>query len=240
VKFRAGALEFNASVVESAQAPSAQTGNSLASMTIQFRAQKEAVHEQAMNEAQRCQNGGLFSFGDLDEADAEWRVRDSTSSYVGTEPWGINHHVWRIEQVERLRCHRLRLGSLDLEPYDYAEELADDGGVRLAARALVTEAQLEAISRLAGAMDVVREGVSDSPRRMWLSGYVWGERPEGLVAVLACEDVREPRVRLAGFAASAADDLADLVALLPLDEDEVRKRRHARRRVTDPDGWPLS
>jgi hypothetical protein len=238
MKFRAGDLEFNASVVESGQSVSSQTGNPLQLLTIQFRAQKAGMHEAAVTEALQRQSGGLYSIEET-TPDTEWRVRESNWTYVGSEPWGFNHHVWRIEQMERLACTGLRLGTIELEPYDYAEEVSDEH-VRLAARALVSEAHLEAISRLAGVLEVVRLGISDAPRQMRLSGYVWGERADGLGVVIACEDVREPRVTVSGFAGSLAADLEDLVALASVDGEELRRRRHAKRHVANVDGWELS
>ncbi len=239
MKFRAGDLEFNASVVESGSLASPQTGNALQTMTIQFRAQKEGVHETAVTEALERQSGGVFSLDDADQTETEWRVRESTWTYVGTEPWGVNHHVWRIEQVERFACEVLRVGSLDLQPYDYTEEVLPEGGVRLAARALATDADLEAISRMVGAVEVTRFGISDAPRQMRLTGYVWGERFEGPVVVLACEDVTEPRVTLAGFQGPADELLEDVLALQLIDVDALRERRHARRHVRNVDGWEL-
>jgi hypothetical protein len=240
VKFRAGELEFNASVVDSSQTRSPQTGNPLQLLTIQFRAQKAGVHEAAVTEALQRQSGGLFSLTETDEAENEWRVRESNWTYVGSEPWGVNHHVWRIEQVERFACSLLRLGSLELEPYDYVESVSDLGVVRLAARATVSDAQVEEVSRLRGTLEVTRVGISDEPRSMRLSGYVWGEGSEGLAVVVACEDVREPRVTLSGFDGSLAADLEDLVDLATLDRDALRQRRHARRRVENVDAWDLN
>jgi hypothetical protein len=240
VKFRAGELEFNASVVESSQQASPQTGNPLQLMTIQFRAQKEGVHEAAVSEALQRQSGGLYSLDESNAPEIEWRVRESNWTYVGTEPWGVNHHVWRIEQVERIACELLRLGDVQVEPYDYAEEVLPDGGVRLAARALVTESDLETISRMVGAIDVTRFGISDTPRQMRLSGYVWGERFEGLVVVLACVDVREPRVYVSGYDGDLAEDIEDLIQLGAVDAEALRLRRHARRRVKNVDGWELA
>jgi hypothetical protein len=152
--------------------------------------------------------------------------------------------VWRIEQVERLACERLVLGSIELDPYEYVEEV-HEGVVRLAARALAYEAELQALSKLDGVVDVVRVGISDTPRRMRL-GYVWGERPEGFVVVLRGEDAAEPRVTLQGV--SAPDDpVDDLVALLRakgvLGDDDLAllaRRRHAARHVTNIDSWSLS
>jgi hypothetical protein len=244
VKFRAGALEFNATVAEASEAPSPRTGDVLRSLTIQFRAQKLTMHEQVLEEAQHRQSGGLFSLADADQPEVEWRVRESRSQYVGSEPWGINHHIWLIEQVERLACERLIVGPIEVEPYEYTEEASDDGVLQLAARALISASDLEALSRISAAVDVVRGGISDRPRRMRVA-YVWGERPEGLACAIACEDEREPRVSLRG-PQSQGDTLGDLLAVLLaraiVDEPalaELRERRHAARRVTNVDAWPL-
>lgn len=240
MKFRADELEFNASIVESSQSPSPRTGSELQTMTIQFRAQKDVIHEQALAAAHKRASGGLFSLDESGQPEMEWRILDSSSTYVGTEPWGIHHHVWRVEQVERLACERLRLDSVELQPYDYAEEVSQaDGVVRLAARARISETDLETISRIAGPISVVRLGISNTPRHMRLSGYVWGERDDGLAVVVACEDVREPRVTLAGWQAPADGDIEDLLAVLAVDTEQLRQRRHARRRVADVDAWGL-
>jgi hypothetical protein len=233
MKFRAGDLEFNASVVESSQSSSPQTGNPLQQMTISFRAQKAGMHEAAVTEALQRQSGGLFSLDDSNQPDLEWRVRESNWNYMGQEPWGVNHHQWRIEQVERLLCTRLIVAGVDLEPYDYAENLTD-GRVRLAARALISDDGLQTIAHVFGPIAITRIGISDSPRQMRMTGYVWGERPEGLAVVLGCEDVAEPRVTVEGFQ-GANDEVEDLIA----QSEELIQRRHARRRVQDVDAWYL-
>ena len=241
MKFRAGDLEFSATVAETSETRSPQTGDMLRAMTIQFRAQKAGMHEAAVAEALQRQSGGLFSLDDADTPEMEWRVRESNWTYVGSEPWGVNHHMWRIEQVERLACSVLRLAGLELEPYDYVEEVTDDGLVRLAARALISPDDLAALSRVVGPIEVTRVGISPNARSMRLSGYVWGERPDGLAVVLACEDVREPRVRVSGLEAQAelGDDLADVVSVLGGDAEALARLRHVRRQVSDIDAWPL-
>jgi hypothetical protein len=239
LKFRAGDLEFNATIVDSFEFASPQTANMLRSLTIQFRAQKAGVHEAAVTEALERQSGGLYSLGASDEAETEWRVRESTWTYVGTEPYGMNHHVWRIEQMERLACTQLLVGPVTLDPYDYVESTAEAGFLRLAARSAISSDGLDQLSRLSGSLDVTRLGISDTPRQMRLSGYVWAERPDGLAVALACEDVREPRVTIAGFDSPAEADFEDLVALASVDREELRRRRHARRKVADVDAWSL-
>ena len=245
MKFRAGELEFSATVAESSEVVSPQSGAQLKVLTIQFRAQKSGMHEQALEAAHARQSGGVFSLSESDTPELEWRVRESGSQYVGTEPWGVNHHIWRIEQVERLACDQLTVGRVQLVPYDYAEAVDDNGVVRLAARAQVTDADLEELSRENAPVEVVRHGISDTPRSMVVD-YVWGPNTDGLAVAVRCEDVPPARVTLAGVTIPS-DPLQDLLDVLvqsgavrDADREELRRRRHAARQVEDLDGWSLS
>jgi len=245
MRFRAGALEFNATIAEASESPSAQTGQPLRTLTIQFRAQQASMHEQALDEAQVRRSGGLFSLGERDQPDLEWRVRESRSNFIGTEPWGINHHIWRIEQVERLACERLGIGSVELEPDDYAEAISDESVVRLVARAPIAEADLDALSMIAAAVPVIRFGISATPREMCVA-YVWSQRPEGTAVVVRCVDAGEPRLTLdsARLSDDALGELIDLLStkgvLDDADIEQLRRVRHAARRVSNVAGWPLT
>jgi hypothetical protein len=246
MKFRAGALEFNAAVAEASESPSPQTGDPLRTLTIQFRAQKIEMHEQALVEVEQRRSGGLFSLGDAGQPDLEWRVRESRSSYVGTEPWGINHHIWRIEQVERLACSLLVVGPVELEPYDYAEAVSDDGIVRLVARARISPADLDTLSMSSDVVPVRRVGISDTSRPMTLA-YTWGQRPDGLAIVVRCVDsAPEPRLTL-DSAILADDALGDLIVVLSAkgilddaDAAHLRRLRHVARHVSNIDAWSLT
>jgi len=230
MRFKVGELVFPASVVES----------DATSLTIQFRAPKVEMHEQIVAEAQARARGGVFLLGDSGEPETEWRVDDSGYTYVGTEPWGMHHHTWRIEQVERLSLTSLVIGSITLEPYEYREEQADQGPLRLAARAAVLDEQLHTLSTLQ-TCEVTRVGISPEPRRMRLDGYVWGPSAvHGQAVALVCSDVGETRVTLESGLTGVDDPLEDvLVERGILDRTELRARRHLARRVDDVDGWAL-
>jgi hypothetical protein len=229
VRVKVGDLVFPASVVESGPG----------SLTIQFRTPKVEMHEQAVVQARQRVRGGVFVLDDAGHPESEWRVDDSGFSYVGTEPWGMHHHTWRIEQVERLALRSLALGPLALEPYEYREETSEDGVLRLAARAAVSDAELDTLRTL-GDIEVVRHGISQGPRRMRLEGYVWGRTQDhGQAVALVCADLGTPRVTLAGVA-DVADPLEELLVERGLvDRAELDRRRHAARRVDDVDAWPL-
>jgi hypothetical protein len=239
MRFSVGDLTFSASIADVSQRASPQTGAQLRTLTIQFRAPKHEMHEQLLIETQQRTRGGIFSLTDAGEPEAEWRVDDSGFTYVGSEPWGMHHHTWRIEQIERLAITSLILGPLTLQPYDYREELASAGQLRLAARAAVSTADLATLSTLT-VCEVVREGISSEPRRMVLEGYVWGQGAHGQAVALVCADVGEPRVTLAGATGSSADEVVGLLIDKGLlDLSALQARRHAARRVADIDAWAL-
>jgi hypothetical protein len=233
MRFRVGELTFSASVAEASER----------SLTIQFRAPKLEMHELVLAAAGDRVRGGVFSVDDAGQPDAEWRVDDSGFTYVGSEPWGMHHHTWRLERVERLAIASLRLGPLELQPYDYREEPDATGQLRLAARAPVSDADLGALSELlGGALEVVRQGIDPTPRQMRLEGYVWGPGSRGQAAALVCADAAEPRVTLAGATPIPAGVEALLVDKGVLTSDDItalRQQQHAARRVADIDAWPL-
>jgi hypothetical protein len=246
VRFQAGELSFHASVTDQSQTRSPQTGTTLRMLTIQFRAPKPAMHELALETVRSHQP--VYSTSDTGELEAEWRIAASDCAYIGTEPWGMHHHTWALQEVERIACSCLRLGGLDLEPYEYTEQLDEDGALLLAARCVVSAAMLQAVRDLrfsASPVEVVRVGVSDAPRRMRLDEYVWGPCARGELGVaLRCEDVRQLRVTLTGT--TVHEDMERLLALLHevavldvADLEKLKQRRHAARQVDNIDSWPL-
>jgi hypothetical protein len=214
-------------------------------LTIQFRAQNDAMHEQALAAADDLRRGGVFSLSDADEPALEWSVQDSSIQFVGNAPWGVNHHTWVLQQVERLACTALRIGSVELEPYDYREEVSADGMLRLAARCTASASDLRYLQAGIGeAVDVTRVGISDAPRRMRLEDYAWGNGARGQGVVVRCVDA-EYRVTL-DAQARPEDSLKELLALLRqkglLAQDEgaaIESRQHAARLVQNIDAWDL-
>jgi len=244
MKFKTGELAFTASILEVRDEPSAQTGAPLKWLTIQFRAQSDEMHELALAAASERSRGGVFSVSEAaGEPELEWRVADSSVQFVGNAPWGVNHHTWVIQQVERVACSSLLIGDLTLEPYDYREEVATDGALRLAARCAASDADLAKISELMQSraqLDAVRVGISDQSRQMVVADYAWGPGVNGQAVVVVLEEQAERRVSL-GASPSVDHELTSaLLALLSADDiHALRDRQHATRRVNDIDAWEL-
>jgi hypothetical protein len=117
--------------------------------------------------------------------------------------------------------------------------------VRLAARALISESDLESLMDLVltDSVEVTRVGISDAPRRMRFD-YVWGERPEGSAVAVTCIDVGRPRVTVAGITGldmtmELIGTLRNMGLLLGPALDTFFQRGHSVRWVGSVDGWPL-
>ncbi len=218
MRFRIGDVELTASISEVGER----------ALTIQFRAPKLELHEQLLAAAQ--QRAGVTSLDD----DKEWRIADVSFGYVGSEPWGMHHHTWRLEQVTRVAVGPLRLGDGELQPYDYREETTPDGMLRFALRAAADDSQLRALAQLSGVIVDVQRSDDAQPRRMLLEGFVWGaSTAHGQAVALVCTEQVEPRVTLAG--ASTPDLLGALLRKGLLGPDDVMELR----RVQDVDAWEL-
>src|SRR5215472_3895743 len=188
VRVQVGELSFIASIVDFGER----------AMTVQFRAPKHDMHEAVLAAARERIRGEVFVQPDDGSPESEWRIVDSAFAYVGSQPWGVHHHTWRLEQVERLAVSRLLLGDLAFEPYEYREETSELSVLRLAARAQASEADLARLEALIGTrLNVVREGISAEPISMLFEGYVWGpSATHGQSVAVVCSE--EPRVTLAG------------------------------------------
>jgi hypothetical protein len=219
VRFRIGEVELTASVAEVAER----------ALTIQFRAPKIELHEQLLEAARR--RAAVVSLAD----DREWRVANVSFGYVGSEPWGMHHHTWRLEQVSRVAVGKLRIGDVALQPYDYREDTSEDGSFRFALRAAVTDSDLHALATLSGTVvAVVRE--QEPPRRTLLEGFVWGTSTRhGKAVALVCSEEVEPRVTLAGATSLEPRVLALLTQRGVLTHAEVL----ALCEVQDVDAWDL-
>jgi len=221
VRFRIGEVELTASVAEVAER----------ALTIQFRAPKIELHEQLLDAARR--RAAVLSLED----NREWRVANVSFGYVGSEPWGMHHHTWRLEQVSRVAIDSIRIGDLSLRPYDYREENSKDGSFRFALRAAVTDSDLHHLATLSGTLVEVQRGdLEPRSRRMLLEGFVWGTSTRhGQAVALVCSEELEPRITLAGATSLEPRLLALLTQRGALTHAEVL----ALSEVQDVDAWDL-
>lgn len=173
MRVRVAELEFTASVAEVADR----------ALTIQFRAPKPEMHEQLLQAAAnpRARVQSL-------EDEREWRIADVSFGYVGSEPWGMHHHTWRLALVDRTAAGVVVVAGVELEPYELRVEPTDDGVARLMLRAAVTDAQLAELAPLSGTVVTVQHERGE--QRMLLERFAWGpSSAHGQAVALVCTDL---------------------------------------------------
>lgn len=190
--FRLGAIPFRVEVLEDRQAESPHTGAPVRILRVQFTV-TEANHAIVTDRLQALNRGGLFA-GEPDSAnETEWRLTNSSYSYQADSQRRIYTYTWELQEVEHFSTTTLRIGSLELTPYAYAEDDAQAGRIEIRARASVNQEQLERIHGLHAthqAVTVVREGVTSTPREMDLQSYAWSATPDGVKVEVQLVDLQ--------------------------------------------------
>jgi hypothetical protein len=259
MRLRSGEQTFTVTVIEAGETPRRW-------IRVQFRAQTADLHTQAVEAAERGRGGGLFELDAAEAPATEWGIREASASYVGNEPWGMHHHTWLLEQVERTGPLKLVFRALEptnaeplvqLAPYDYREEVTPTGLLRLSARGPVSDHELQLIKRAClearSILRVTRVGISSVEVPMIIEAYLWGPGRLGPGVVLTCSEATGPRLTLAegrlpadGPLDAATILLAGLVragTLPEVDPTAIRASMadelHATWSVPNLDAWPL-
>ena len=102
-----------------------------------------------------------------------WRV--SWNSYGETD--GVHTYGLILREAEELNLDALLLGTMELYPYEYREQVLEDG-LTIFAKMVGTHADVTRINRLIRtrtSFPVVRRGIQNTPREMRLGVAEWSE-----------------------------------------------------------------
>jgi hypothetical protein len=115
----------------------------------------------------------MRSEDDAGEFTGRWCV--SWNSYG--EAAGVHTYTLILREAEELSLRALLLDELELHPYEYREE-AVGTGLKVRAKLVGTEEDVLRLRQIVAereAVEVVRLGIQDEPRRMRLSVEEWSE-----------------------------------------------------------------
>jgi hypothetical protein len=160
-----------------------------------------------------------------DSGDPTGRWRLSWNSY--DEAGGVHTYGLILREAEDLTLESLKIDSLELHPYEYREEVIDEG-LTIWAKVVGTQSDVTRINRLIRtrpSFPVVRRGIHDEPREMRLGVAEWSEYEDRIKYRLvlfdqaAGEGVRAEVVRIreqndraaVGYYANLVDRLTDLL-----------------------------
>jgi hypothetical protein len=157
------------------------------------------------------------------EATARWQL--SWNSYDESD----GHHTYGLilREAEELTLEALMIDTMELHPYEYREEVIEDG-LTIWAKVVGTQSDVTRINRLIRtrtSFPVVRRGIQKDPREMRLGVAEWSEYEDRIKYRLVLMDhevgegvraevvrIREQNKRAAlGYYANLVDRLAELL-----------------------------
>lgn len=127
----------------------------------------------------------LLATPDLTDLEGRlWSGRIETESYSGDGPHQLSI---RWSEAERLQAVAVEFEGISLTPARYQEHANGDGTIALSFQAALSQQEADAIRDLQARhvappppyFDVVRQGVSDQPRRVRLGRVLWQPRENG-------------------------------------------------------------
>jgi hypothetical protein len=157
------------------------------------------------------------------ESGGRWRV--SWNSYG--ESGGLHTYGLILREAEELSLESLIIDGIELHPYEYREEVLDNG-LTIWAKMVGTRADVTRLNRLIRThmtFPVIRRGITDTPRHMQLGVAEWADYEdrikyrlvlvdrditEGMRAELSHIQERNDRAAY-GYYANLVDRLADLL-----------------------------
>jgi hypothetical protein len=185
-----------------------------------------------------------------------WQVSwNSYGESGGTHTYGLILREW-----EDLSLEALLIDSMELHPYEYREELLDDG-LTIWAKLVGSHADVTRINRLIRtrqSFPVVRRGIQDEPREMRLGVAEWSEYEDRIKYRLVLVDreitegmraelghIQEKNDRAAfGYYANLFDRLAELLvergAITRKELDSLREGARAQPGVARHEFWHVA
>ena len=252
-----GSFRVPVVVSESGTTESKSTGRMLSLMTVEFSLRGEEMNELA----QAAIDGGAVTLVGPEDEPMSFLIGDHSESYSDQGP--DHHYRFEVAEVERVVvASAIRVGDLTLLPEDYEE--TTNPGLCVTFTTVISRDEQD---RLYGAfpgrqyVDVVREGVNESPVPMRRGLWVWQDDGETVrqhvvlvhrdydeVAppLLTVKDVSEARVseqlcllsaQFARLLETLQDarvlDEARVESILDVPEDDYERRERELSRVDD-------
>lgn len=200
--------------------------------------------------------GTVKSGNPYSESGGRWRV--SWNSYG--ESGGLHTYGLILREAEELSLEMLIIDGIELHPYEYREEVLDDG-LTIWAKLVGTHADVTRLNRLIrthSTFPVVRRGIQEKPREMRLGVAEWAdyedrikyrlvlvdrEVTEGMRAELSRIQERNDRAAF-GYYANLIDRVADLLvekgAITKAELDVVRDAAREKPGVARHEFWHVA
>lgn len=168
-------MQLDVEIKETKSFESPFTSKKLEQYEVEFEIRGEENNEEIIN----LKNGVKENEFKIEIQDKKFEIKDSSYSYRQQfNQEEINfHHTWLISEIEDKMIKELYLKDILIEPYDYEEEL-DNEGIITTFNVEISISTFKYIKQLKMSndyFDVKRIGISNEVKKMRLGRILWSE-----------------------------------------------------------------
>lgn len=173
LRFNDTTIQFQ--IVGSSNSTSKHSGKNLQFLQIQTNFQGKQASDQFLKLISLAKDDGVTSVDENGSNFKRWKIGNTSWSY--TEGTPIYRHSLEIQELEEIKIASLAINDLIIDPYLYHEHF-DDECLHIRAKATLTKEQHESLKIILKEKDevnVIRHGINETSRRMFLSSGYWSE-----------------------------------------------------------------
>lgn len=160
-------------IEEEGEFNSKHTNKPLRWMEVSFQVSGEDAFEEIRNKSQ------ITSISDNGE-EFNWQVKELSHSYTQGQP--VYEFVWELSEIETLTIETLILGSFEVKPYLYDEEI-NDGSLFITALVELTPDAFEKLKTIYFGdiyFPIIRQGINAEPKDMRFGKVIWSRDEESI------------------------------------------------------------
>ncbi len=179
LQFDGTRLPLDVQRVSAVQSP--HTGRSLIELHTVTTTSERADHDRLVRALRDVTTRTVRSVEPWEHGVVRWRV--SWNSYA--ESGGVRSYMLILQEDEELSLRALVVDNVELHPYEYREEISDEGELTIWAKLVGSKTQVFRLRALLNTQDpfpVVRHGIQNEPRSMRFGVAEWSEH-EGRIKV---------------------------------------------------------
>lgn len=174
-------------IIEASNVTSKHSLKRLQHLTVEAVISGEELNQELLRLIDICKKKGLSS-DDGKNIIKQWRIEKNSYRYNYDSP--LYTHTIQMEELEVLEVSSLEIGEVVLEPYYYEEYFHGDV-LNIQAKSLMTKEQRALFKNILNTeVSVIRHGINEHPRQMFLQNGAWSEFDANIKHEIVLQDTR--------------------------------------------------
>ena len=170
--------EIPVDILERSNSISKQTGHELEHIEVNATVEGEEANEKVMDYLRTANEERIIS--KEGQITKKWKLTNNSYSYRNNKE--LVTYSLELEEMEEIKLDKLILDDLELIPYKYREDFDYDESLSAEVRVLLSETQFKKVNELRerDSFTVIRVGINETPRQMYIVPSAWSRNEEGV------------------------------------------------------------